>query len=480
MVTSAPIHYVCTTPTNLLGLRHWIPDLHFLCAADLFDGNLPRVAHPVALEPGDHDSFERMNARILSDPDVRRYIDRSGAGGRVMFLMFDAADEVRARAAGLSLCLPPAALRRGLDDKIATTRIGDDVGVRSVPNVLARVESYAGMRRVAAALGHDLVLQLPFGDSGQTTFFVGDEADYLRHAPEIEAASEVKIMRRIQCRQAAIEACVTRNGIAVGPLATELVGFDELTPYRGGWCGNEIAPGAFSEGALDEAAAMTRRIGERLAAMGYRGVFGLDFLLDEEHGDLFLGEMNPRITGLTPLSTQVARDVGCAPLMLLHILEWLDVPHATDVREASARFRRLDGARAWSQLVVKETRDAAPAIERAPKSGIWAMDDRGVARVSETSFDTADIRGAGQALVVRTVDHGFARPRGTCLARTLAPERAMTDGYDLLPRARAWIASIRGAFDARVTGRESRPSCRARRARGCGSDTSSGLARRNG
>jgi hypothetical protein len=33
----------------------------------------------------------------------------------------------------------------------------------------------------------------------------------------------------------------------VGPLLTEVVGEAELTPYRGGWCGNEIFPGAFSE-----------------------------------------------------------------------------------------------------------------------------------------------------------------------------------------------------------------------------------------
>jgi len=47
-------------------------------------------------------------------------------------------------------------------------------------------------------------------------------------------------MKRIKCRGAAIEACVTRHGTIVAPLMTELVGFKELTPYKGGWCGNEI------------------------------------------------------------------------------------------------------------------------------------------------------------------------------------------------------------------------------------------------
>ena len=47
-------------------------------------------------------------------------------------------------------------------------------------------------------------------------------------------------VKRINCRGSALEACVTRHGTIVGPLMTELVGFPELTPYRGGWCGNEV------------------------------------------------------------------------------------------------------------------------------------------------------------------------------------------------------------------------------------------------
>ncbi len=56
---------------------------------------------------------------------------------------------------------------------------------------------------------------------------------------------EIKIMKRIDCRGSAIEACATKEGTIVGPLMTELVGFKELTPYRGGWCGNEILSTAF-------------------------------------------------------------------------------------------------------------------------------------------------------------------------------------------------------------------------------------------
>ena len=50
-------------------------------------------------------------------------------------------------------------------------------------------------------------------------------------------------MRRIDPRAVAVEACITRHGTVIGPLMTDLIGHPELTPYRGGWCGNDIHPG---------------------------------------------------------------------------------------------------------------------------------------------------------------------------------------------------------------------------------------------
>jgi hypothetical protein len=436
-----PIFYVCSTPWNLLGLRHWLPELHFLTAADFCEGDVPRLVHPPSLIPTDDDTFESLNDRILADPGVLETI--RAQGGSALFLMFDEGNAARLGAAGLSLALPDAALRAGLDDKIAATRLGDEAGVRSVPNVLGRVDGYPTLRRLAAALGPDLVIQLPFGDSGRTTFFVSSEADYARHAAEIEATPEVKVMRRIRCRPAAIEACVTRDGIVVGPLVTELVGFPELTPYRGGWCGNELAPDAFSDAILDEAAALTRRLGERMAARGYRGVYGLDFLIDADAGDLYLGELNPRITGVTPISTQAARDRGCPPLVLIHLHEWLDLPGRIDLADVNARFRRPD--KPWSQLIIKEIREDVPPVDRTPRGGIWRMDASSTATHARPGFDTGDLAD-DEALVARTVGPGFSRSRGTPIARVLAPGRMMAADWTLTPRAKAWIDSVRATY----------------------------------
>jgi biotin carboxylase len=136
-------------------------------------------------------------------------------------------------------------------------------------------------------------------------------------------------MQRIRCRPLTIEGCVTRHGTLVGPLMTEMIGLGDLTPYRGGWCGNEVfgegASAALSSDIRQQAQRATVAIGEHLRQAGYWGYFGLDFLLDQDTGALYLGELNPRITGVTPLTSQAALEQDEVPLLLFHLLEWLGV-----------------------------------------------------------------------------------------------------------------------------------------------------------
>ena len=132
------------------------------------------------------------------------------------------------------------------------------------------------------------------------------EADFDKHADEITEAPEVKVMKRIRCRGSALEACVTRHGTIVGPRMTELVGFKELTPYRGGWCGNEVFAGAFDAKSRAQARAHAMAFGEELRRMGYKGYFELDFLTDLDSNRVYLGECNPRITGASSMTNHAA------------------------------------------------------------------------------------------------------------------------------------------------------------------------------
>ena len=242
-----PVYFVSPTAFNLLGIDRWVRDFHYVNWFDSFDGAHPRVFVPRERPEHDFESMEDVCNALLAHPEVRAWTGRREGRGKVCLVMFDEETERLAEEAGLEVILPSAALRRHIDSKIVTTRLGNEAGVPSAPNVLGRAGSHEELIALADehGLGHDLVVQTPYGDSGKTTFFISGRDGWDRHAEHM-VGEELKVMRRIDCAAAALEGVITRHGTLVGPVMHDLTGHPELTPYRGGWCGNDMFPGALS------------------------------------------------------------------------------------------------------------------------------------------------------------------------------------------------------------------------------------------
>ncbi len=365
--------------------------------------------------------------------------------------MFDEETEKLAREIGAEVWFPPAALRERCDNKIETVRIGNKAGVPSVPNTLAELSSYADLQRVSkdAGIGDDLVLQSAFGDSGHTTFFIKSEDDFRRHEHEIVGQGEIKIMKRIDCRGSAIEACATKQGTIVGPLMTELVGFKELTPYRGGWCGNEIFDDAFTPEIRDTARDLTFRFGEQLRAEGYRGYFELDFLIDKNTGEIWLGELNPRITGASSMTNHAAFAHADAPLFLFHLLEFSEKPFELDVDELNARWADPDMIDSWSQMVIKHTEDTVDILTHAPESGIYRLTPDGRVVFDRFDYHRRAVESEQEAFFLRILKPGDVRYEGADLGILVTRGRSMTQDFALTERSKQWISGIKSAFHAR-------------------------------
>ena len=446
-----PIYFVSATNFNLLGLDEWVKNFKYICYIDCFDGQHPNVMIPSEVPHDEFQSIEDINNYLLQHKEVIDYVEkRGGKKPKFVFLMFDAKTEKLAREIGGEVWFPKAKLRTKCDNKIETVRIGNKAGVPSVPNTLSEVRSYKHLRELCekAGIGHDLVLQSAFGDSGHTTFFIKSEADFRKHEHEIVGEGEIKIMKRIDCRGSAIEACATKQGTIVGPLMTELVGFKELTPYRGGWCGNEIFATAFPPKTRQKARELTFRFGEQLRKEGYRGYFELDFLIDKKTGDLWLGELNPRITGASSMTNHAAFAHADAPLFLFHLLEFSGKDFELDVEELNARWADPDMIDSWSQMVIKHTEDTVDIITAAPPSGIYRMLDDGRVVFDRFDYHRRAVESENEAFFLRILKPGDYRYEGADLGILVTRGRSMTNGFRLNERALKWIHGIKSAFSA--------------------------------
>jgi biotin carboxylase len=442
-----PIYFFGPTAFNLLGIDRWVRNFQYVVYYDSWDGQHPRVFSPANRPFVEFESSEEINNYLLRDTEVQRHLRSRGGSPMIAMVFLDEETEHICRELGYTLILPADSMRRHLDSKIVTTRLGNEADVPSAPNTLGRATGYDELRALAdsAGLGDDLVVQTPYGDSGKTTFFIRGQRDWDRCAEDM-VDQELKVMKRINNRAAAVEAVITRHGTVVGPLMTDLTGHPELTPHKGGWCGNDIFPDALSPEHRERARVLTRQLGERLAVEGYRGFLEIDYLADVDTGELYLGEINPRISGVTSMTNVTAGAYADMPLFLFHLLEYMDVDYEIDVEDINRRWAESASVDVWSQLILKDTGDDVELLAATPKTGIWRIHGSGEIAFARWGNDWHSIYDEEEAFFLRVLAPGDYRYPGADLGVLVARSRMQTEDNRLTPRAREWIAGVQAQF----------------------------------
>lgn len=438
-----PIYVVMPTPFNLMGLDQWVGGLEFVNYFDVFDGQHPRVFIPTQTETPEFQSMEDVGNYLVDHPEFRARVKERDPG-LAIFVMFDEKTEELCADVGVKIALPSNELRNRLDSKIETTRLGNEAGVESAPNVMGDADSYAELMELAekAKLGGDLVVQTPYGDSGRTTFFIKSEADWDKFSGKI-VGQKLKVMKRLNHLPGTIEGCATRHGTLVGPVMTDITGFEEITPYKGGWCGNDVSPAILPDGVPDQVREMARKFGDRLYQEGYKGVFCVDFLLDTDTNQVYLGELNPRVSGASPPTNLITSTYGGCPLFLFHLLEFMDVDYEIDIHEVQSRWNDYDN---WTQLILKQTEDKVELITEAPRSGIWSMAEDGSISFLRAGHNINALGDENEAFYLRVYGAGEYCYHGADLGCVLARGRMQSDDRELLERAKQWNAAIKAQF----------------------------------
>jgi hypothetical protein len=405
---TTPVYFFGPTAFNLLGIDRWVRNFTYVAYFDSWDGGHPRVFSPQRKPYVEFGSSEEINNYLLRDPEVQAFIASRGGRPKVAMLFFNEETERICAELGYEITLPSDALRRRLDSKIVTTELGNEAGALSVPNVLVKVDSWGTLVRIAvdAGLGTDLVVQTPYGDSGKTTFFVASESEWVAHAGAI-VGQQAKVMKRINNRAVAVEAVLTRHGTVVGPFMIDLTGYPELTPYQ--------------------------------------GFFEVDVLIDLDADEVYLGELNPRISGVSSMTNVTEGAYADIPLFLFHLLEYMDVDYAIDVDVINERWRELAAMDVWAQLIIKEPGGRVERILSAPRTGTYRLAADGQLTFLRASHDWHQLTGEDECFFLRVYGPGDYRFKGADLGILVTKGRMQTDS-GLTERCLRYIAGIRSKY----------------------------------
>ncbi len=457
-----PYFFISPTNFNLITLHKWIKSWQDINYINCFDNSAKHCIIPKTSKHPYFESLEQINEYLLNHKDIEKLITTKTeqTTGKAIFLFFNENIEKICQRLNLDLILPPNKLVKHIDNKITTTQLGNEANVPSVNNFLDKIDSYETLQKKAAEhnLGNKLVIQTPFGDSGKTTFFISSEDDYNRYKDKIEQEKQVKVMKQVNCVGSAIEACATKYGTYVGPLLSELIGFSELTPYKGGWCGNELYPERFKQKIRAEIHQKTERLGNTLYRHGYRGYFEVDYLIDLDTEEVYLGEINPRITGISAITNMSPFCQKYLPLFFFHLLEYSDFKDWKINPEEFNQLSLTEGAQGTtSQMIFKSTHSGLKIVSEAPESGIYTLENGNLKFIKRSADPTERGDDSQTAYLLRILQPNEYSYKGADTVILFLNEKITTNnGQSLNSQAKQWINAVNNSFKLRELSQEER------------------------
>ncbi len=165
------------------------------------------------------------------------------------------------------------------------------------------------------ALGSNaLVMQVSLSTGGKGTYFITDEQEFTWTRQLLERCDDdIVVSRRIQGVSYGLQCFIGTRGVSYPRWwHKDLVNIPEVcnrtVAEATRYCGAvlENIPEKF----IEQVDGLIKRVGNTLDMLGYRGIFGLDIVVEEGSDKVFLIELNPRFTAVSHVYATAMRAHG--------------------------------------------------------------------------------------------------------------------------------------------------------------------------
>lgn len=232
------------------------------------------------------------------------------------------------------ILMPPSKFLNSLEDKINFVDFCHEFALPILPTTIRELNLLRFLEPV--------VIQTRRGHAGESTFFIRSRRE-LENLKRKMGDFVVKITPLRKLPTFSVDFCVTQSGIYSTQPFFQITGDPKLNPLPGGTGGIDFGIAAkLSNATRERIGALVELVGRALAKIGYRGIAGIDCLVDDANSRIYLLELNPRLLSNLGFVTQKQTEAGELPLATIHLLEFL----GEDLRKFDApKLSRVNSGR---------------------------------------------------------------------------------------------------------------------------------------
>lgn len=246
---------------------------------------------------------------------------------------------------GLKLLNTTSELNRKYEDKLSQYEIlGDQV---KFPKTIITNLGELTYLQIVQKLGDKFTLQFARGHTGKGTYIIETEEDF-NDASKDNAGRKARFAEFIEGIAYTLNACITKKGVFVGGLSLQITGEKGLTTNPGATVGNDWSRRTNLD-KVDDLAKQVSIIAAKMASDGFRGLFGVDFLV-KDTGEVFIIEINARQTASIPMYTKLQLITQEVPLSLIHLMEFFGL----DINLSPSEYNQRNiMAQPYSQIYIR-------------------------------------------------------------------------------------------------------------------------------
>lgn len=266
------------------------------------------------------------STKLLENPEVINYIKTSSQGNKPTIIVYksDSKIEQICENNGFNLLNPRKQIHKEVENKskFADFVKDTDIFVHPEHENFTKLNDLA-YENLINKFGYEFYVQFIFGESGNGTFLIRTKEEF-ENLQKSYPLRQGKVTIRIPGPAYTVNCCVTRVGVFIGGISEQITGDPLFSSSRGGTIGNDFTQRHLDDASRSKLVEKCMEIGEILKEHGYKGVFGLDFILNLDEQKFYLIEANLRQVQSLSFISYLQQMNKQTPTLLIHYLELMN------------------------------------------------------------------------------------------------------------------------------------------------------------
>lgn len=451
-----PILGIGVTAFNRLGLEEIIPNYQTICLrysldTQLIEKDLPVLSLEKKIAP-EHLFGKRNSTTVLAHPKTQAYLKSFKKKPALLFYKVSSKIEKICQKNGWQMLANPKRFgKETLENKIKFRKIQEELGLTPIPGEVADFLKL-DFKSLSKKYGLPLVIQHPTKGGGKGTFFIKSKEDFedlkARKGKRFEGI-EVIVAKFIKGPSPSLTGCVLRQGIVYTNLQYQLLDIPQLfSPKKGSglFCGHDWSASDFPKEISLQAYDYAEKLGRYFQKIGYQGIFGLDFVLEEKTGKLYPTECNPRLLGSFPVLPMVQIKNGEIPLLALHLLEFLKADYEIDIHEINQMVQQK---KIGAQMILHNLEEKGTKNFKKLKAGVYQLSNKKLEFV-RPGYALRHLKNPGEFVLTDGVPFlGTRFSSNERLMRILTLDQVLENYRSLNPQAKKIVQQVYQGLDLR-------------------------------